>query len=392
MSVVRDCMFPDVTTLAPTTTILKAICRVMRQAPGFAVVLDNIKPIGLVTEFDFLRWILAGHDLETVCLGDLSLSTPQMVHEDTPCQSLLRIYNHRRFRRFPVLNDEELLSGGIMEKQILRSLPRSKLMSYYHVTDMVVSAPPMVSPDLTYMEVLHKMVAWHRGCVLVVEGDRLRGMVTEGDLLRFRVGAQWDATIRVGQLPFTPPVTIEADRDLLFAVELFIRSGHRRLPVVAPNLGKGKAGKGKAGQGEAGRVIGLLTQTDVLKQVVDSARSHKAVLNPEDIAEPAIWFEPDGEHRILALNQKGAAVMGLDPHRWVGRPVRDLAVDPAIWHAIGVLLQSSGTIDRITLPLRSGHGGTLCASCRFTLVHTPKGEDRIFWTMEEMENNLDSCP
>ena len=124
---------------------------------------------------------------------------------------------------------------------------------------------------------------------------------------------------------------------------------------------------------------------------MDSARSHKAVLNPEDINEPAIWFEPEGEYRILALNNKGAEAMALDPDTWVGRPIHDLAVDPAVWPAISVLLRNSGTINNVNLPLRSGRGEALCVSCRFSLVHTPTGEDRIFWTLNNMENDRQNC-
>ena len=387
MNVVSDCMFPDVTTLTPATTLLNAIRRVLRQKLGFAVILDNTRPVGLVTEFDFLRWILSGKDINSVRVGDLPLSVPQMVREDTPCQALLLIYNRRRFRRFPVLNDDELLSGGIMEKQILRSLPRSKLMLYYRVADMVISAPPVVAADMPYMEVVNKMVKWHRGCVLIPEGEGLRGMITEGDLLRFRIGPHWDENSVAGQLPMVKPVTIEPDRDLLFALDLFIKSDHRRLPVVE----KVKNSPESDQTNQGGKLIGLLTQTDLLKQVVDSARSHKAVLNPEDIDEPAIWFEPEGEHRILALNNKGAEAMGLDPLVWVNRPVRDLAVDPAVWNAISTLLHSSGSIDRINLPLRSGEGHTICAACSFSLVHTPTGEDRVFWTMGSMEEGQGEC-
>ena len=381
MNVVHDCMFSGVTTLSPTTTILDAMRRMMRQPPGFAVVLDNTALVGLVTEFDFLRWIVAGHDIKEMHLRDVRLSTPQTVRENTPCQALLHIYNHRRIRRFPVLNEDELLSGGITEKQILKSLPRSKLMVHYRVEDMVVSAPPSVSPDMAYMEVARKMVKWHRGCVLVSEGERLLGMVTEGDLLRFRIRPQWTPDARIDQWPMPKPITIEPDRSLLFALNLFVQSNHRRLPVVA------KPEK----EGEEGKLIGLLTQTDLLKQVVDSARSHKAILNPEDINEPAIWFEPEGEHRILALNEKAAHAMELDPDAWIGHPVHDLAADPAIWGAISTLLQSSGTIDRIHLPLRSGQGGSICVACRFSLVHTPTGKDRIFWTMGSMENGRERC-
>ncbi|MEO5363350.1 MAG: CBS domain-containing protein [Magnetococcus sp. DMHC-8] len=381
MNIVRDCMFPDVITLSLATTLLEAIRRVMRQPFGFAVVLDNMAPVGLMTEFDLLRWVVAGHDIARACIRDFPLSTPQTVRENTPCQSLLSIYNHRRFRRFPVLNDENMLSGGITEKQILRALPRSELMAHYRVSDIMLPNLPAVTPQLTFWEAARQMVAWHRGCVLVVDGTRFLGLLTEGDMLRFRISADWQEQSLISQMPLAPVVTIEPEHNLLFALDLFVQSGHRRIPVVAQ----------PAGDEAEGRLLGLLTQTDLLKQVVDSARSHKAVLNPEDINEPAIWFEPDGDHRILALNEKGAAALSLDATAWVGHSVHALAVDPDIWGAISILLQNCGTIDRIGLPLRTGRGDGLCVSCRFSLVHTPAGEDRIFWTLLGMESGRARC-
>ncbi len=381
MTIVRDCMFPDVITLSPSTTLLEAIRRVIRQTFGFAVVLDHMVPIGLMTEFDLLRWVVAGHDIAQVCIRDFSLSIPQTVRENTPCQSLLHIYNNRRFRRFPVLNDENMLSGGITEKQILRSLPRSELMAHYRVSDIMLPNLPVVDAHLSYREVARQMVVWHRGCVLVQEGERFLGVLTEGDMLRFRVGPAWHEQALIDQIPISQPVTIEPERNLLFALDLFVQSGHRRIPVVTR----------REGSGPDGQLLGLLTQTDLLKQVVDSARSHKAVLNPEDINEPAIWFEPDGDHRILALNEKGARALSLESAVWVGRSVHDLAVDPDIWGAIGILLHNCGTIDRIGLPLRTGAGDGLCVSCRFSLVHTPAGEDRIFWTLYDTESGRAAC-
>ncbi|MBF0399169.1 MAG: CBS domain-containing protein [Magnetococcales bacterium] len=381
MTIVRDCMFPDVITLSPATTILEAIRRVVRHPFGFAVVLDNMALVGLITEFDFVRWMVAGHDAATSRVRDLTLSMPETVRENTQCQELLQIYNHRRFRRFPVLNDENMLSGGITEKQILRSLPRSELMAHYRVSDIMLPQSPVVSPHLSYREVAQQMVSWHRGCVLVAEEGKILGILTEGDLLRFRVSAGWNEQTLVSQLPLSQPMTIEPDRNLLFALDLFIQSGHRRLPVVLRNDETGPEGK----------LIGLLTQTDLLKQVANSARSHKAVLNPEDINEPAIWFEPGGTHRILALNEKGANALELEADHWVGRSVHSLAVDAEVWGAISILLQNCGTIDRIGLPLRTGKGGSLCASCRFSLVHTPTGEDRIFWTLYGMETGRSRC-
>ncbi|MBF0184955.1 MAG: CBS domain-containing protein [Magnetococcales bacterium] len=380
MTIVRECMFADLITLSPTTTLMEAIRRLMRQPFGFAVVLDNMAPVGLVTEFDLLRWMVAGHDLNKATFQHFTLSIPQTVREDTPCQSLLNIYNNRRFRRFPVLNDDNMLSGGITEKQIVASLPRSELMAHYRVSDIIQPRHPAVTSELTFAEAARQMVSWHRGCLLLTDGDSLQGMVTEGDLLRFRLTPEWHPDTPLAKVPSTMPITIEPDRNLLYALDLFVRSGHRRIPVVERD----------SLTGVPRRLVGLLTQTDLLKQVVNSARTHKAILNPEDINDPAIWFEPSGTHRILALNTKGAAELELDAS-WVGRSVHDLARDPEIWGAITILLNNCGTMDRITLPLRTGHGAGVCTICRFSLVHTPTGEDRIFWTLHGSESGRSHC-
>ncbi|MBF0339518.1 MAG: CBS domain-containing protein [Magnetococcales bacterium] len=375
MKLVRDCMFPNVATLSPHATLVEAIRRMTRDAAGFAVVLENMNLTGLVTEFDCIKWMIQGVNPDTVRIGDLSISVPQIVHENTPCQELLQIYYRRRFRRFPVLNEDEMLSGGITEKQILRAFPRSNLLSHYRVADMIASDLPILQPDCTYWEIARQIAQRHRGCVLVREGENFLGMITEGDLLRFRVGPEWNPSVTANTLANPRSASIEPERDLLYALDLFTRTGHRRMPVVTAD----------------GRLAGLLTQTDLLRQVAHSTRSRQAILNPEDIAEPAIWFEPHGEHRILAINEKGSRAMELDPALWVGRSVAELSQDPAIWDALATLLANCGHINQINLPLRTGSGNGVCLSCRFKLVHTPAGEDRIFWAMAAPETGRDSC-
>ncbi len=190
-----------------------------------------------------------------------------------------------------------MLSGGITEKQILAALPRSNLMAHYLVDDMVVSDPPAVPPDMSFMEVAKRMISWHRGCVLVMEEDNYIGMITEGDMLRYRVDPKWHPELSASQMASSGANTISQQADLLQARDLFIQTKHRRMPVVD----------------QKGKVIGLLTQTDLLRQVADSARSHQAVLNPEDINDPAIWFSPDDDHIILAMNEKRCRSIGSGP-------------------------------------------------------------------------------
>ncbi|MBF0182352.1 MAG: CBS domain-containing protein [Magnetococcales bacterium] len=377
MSIVRDCMFPDVVTLSPQTSLLEAIRRMARQThgAGFAVVLENMNLTGLITEYDGIKWLIQHPKPESVPIGGLPISVPQIVHESTTCQELLQIYYRRRFRRFPVLNEDELLSGGITEKQIMRAFPRSFLLSHYRVADITAADLPTIPPTMTYWDIARLIAQRHRGCALVRDGDRFLGMITEGDMLRFRVGGQWNPETTAIALANPSPRTIAPELDLLQALDLFTRTGHRRMPIVTAD----------------GRLAGLLTQTDLLRQVAQSTRSHAAILNPEDIADPAIWFEPDGDHRILACNQKGARALELDPEQWIDRSVAALAQDPNVWEAIVTLLTNCESISQISLPLRTGSGEPVCMVCRFSLVHTPTGEDRVFWTMAPVESGRNTC-
>ncbi|MEO5376344.1 MAG: CBS domain-containing protein [Magnetococcus sp. DMHC-6] len=375
MNIVRNCMFPNLETLSPSTTLMEAIYRLVNQGPGFAVILENMSLTGLITEFDLLKWIDKGVPLEKTRIGEMKISIPQVVHENTPCQELLKLYNQRKFRRFPVLNEDEMLSGGIMEKQILAALPRSQLATHYRVANILGPNPPILTAGKTYREVTSEMIRYHRGCVLVVKNsDTLIGLVTEGDMLRYRITPEWRPEQPVEAfMTKTPITTIEPEMDLLCAMDFFRQCGHRRLPI----------------QTKEGRLVGLLTQTDLLRQMTLSTRSRQAVLNPEDITEPAIWFEPFGEHRILEINGRAALALGLNPEQWVGQSVHPFNQNTELWAAIILLVKHCGTIERLKMPLQTHQGQ--CVTSRFSLIHTPTGEDRIFWTLGNMETDSSAC-
>lgn len=375
MVIVRDCMFPNIAVLSPATTLMEAVRNTVGQKAGFAVVLERTALMGIVTEYDLLKWIAQGKPLATTTLAQLPLSQPHVVSEGDTCQDVLKVYHQRRLRRFPVINADGVLAGGIMERQLLESLPRSNLLAHYRVANLVHTPPPAVPPEMTYLEAVKKAVTWHRGCIMVSMGEKLLGLITDNDLLRARIRGDWQPEMRVDGFMTTNVVTMDPNQTLLYALDTFRQSGWRRFPVVEQT---------------AGRLVGLLTQTDLLKQMAHSVKSHQAVLNPEDINEPAIWFETGPGHRILAMNQKGAQALGLDMDHAVGAPVAEFSDDPALWDAIAVLLTHCGSLGPIRLSLRTG-GGKVCVGCRFSLIHTPTGENRIFWTLCGLDKDGQRC-
>jgi CBS domain-containing protein len=88
------------------------------------------------------------------------------------------------------------------------------------------------------------------GCLGVLDGERLVGIVTDRDIVRRSVARGVDTDARIDSIMTTPVVSVPDDADLSVAFAAFGRNGLRRLPVVA---------------GE--RLLGIITLDDLLIRV-----------------------------------------------------------------------------------------------------------------------------
>ena len=89
------------------------------------------------------------------------------------------------------------------------------------------------SPDTTVYEAAEKMADRRVGAILVVENERLVGIVTERDVL-FRVVAQGrDASrTRICEVMSAAPITLAPDKSYGHALLLMQVNGFRHIPVV----------------------------------------------------------------------------------------------------------------------------------------------------------------
>lgn len=92
--------------------------------------------------------------------------------------------------------------------------------------------------------------------LLVTEEDKLLGIVTVKDVLKYiikyyRVRGQVDLSVAVSKLMSHNPVTIDSAASLIDAVKLMRRNNIGSLPIV-----------------EAGRLMGIITEHDIVKNVI----------------------------------------------------------------------------------------------------------------------------
>jgi CBS domain-containing protein len=110
-----------------------------------------------------------------------------------------------------------------------------------------------VEPGARVTEIAQGMVERDVGAVLVLEGQRLVGILTERDILR-AVARGLDDSSTVADWMTRDPDTLEADESTRHAATLMIHGGYRHLPVM-----------------EKDEVVGMLSIRDLMRIVLDDS-------------------------------------------------------------------------------------------------------------------------
>jgi CBS domain-containing protein len=88
-----------------------------------------------------------------------------------------------------------------------------------------------VETGASIVEVAQRMVDRNVGAVLVLDGGRLAGILTERDVLRAVARGLGDST-RVGDCMTAQPETVAPDDTTAHAAVLMLHGGFRHLPVL----------------------------------------------------------------------------------------------------------------------------------------------------------------
>ncbi|HEX6472032.1 MAG TPA: CBS domain-containing protein [Streptosporangiaceae bacterium] len=101
------------------------------------------------------------------------------------------------------------------------------------VRDIMTGSPTSVSPDLDLATVARTMRDEDIGNVLVIDGDDLRGLVTDRDLVVRAMASGLDpSTTKVGGICSDVTATVRPDDNLDAAITLMRERAVRRLPVL----------------------------------------------------------------------------------------------------------------------------------------------------------------
>ena len=112
-----------------------------------------------------------------------------------------------------------------------------------------------ITPEKSMMDVAKIMSDKSISCVVVVEGNKPVGIVTERDLTRTIVRDRDLTPVKVRDIMSKPVISISPDTNIVHAARQMNEKNIRRFPIV---------------KGE--KLVGLITETDLMRAMIEIIR------------------------------------------------------------------------------------------------------------------------
>ena len=126
MPTVKDLMTKDVLTIDANKTVIEAATLMSQNDVGDLVVMENNTPVGIVTERDFVRRVLAVGKSTTTRVSEV-MSTPlRVIDPEAPIKEAARRMVNKGIRRLAVIKDNKLV-GIITATDFARYLGKKTL-------------------------------------------------------------------------------------------------------------------------------------------------------------------------------------------------------------------------------------------------------------------------
>ena len=128
---VKNVMSKPVFTVAPTATVVEAARIMKTEKIGCLIVVKSAgKPVGIVTESDFLRKVLAEDKTLETLVGDVMTADIKTITEEETIEQAAKVMTLHRIRRLPVVTEGKL-SGIVTLKDVVKAKKVNNESEYY---------------------------------------------------------------------------------------------------------------------------------------------------------------------------------------------------------------------------------------------------------------------
>jgi CBS domain-containing protein len=125
---------------------------------------------------------------------DLMTKEVHTVGRNDPVTTVDALMEERRIRHVPVLDEEGALAGIVSRRDVFRSAMKrllgygthaqDRMLANLVVKEVMTNAVETIGPDAPLAEAARRMIERRIGSLVVVEGERLVGILTDTDFVR----------------------------------------------------------------------------------------------------------------------------------------------------------------------------------------------------------------
>ena len=123
MVYVKEIMHSDVKTARPDSAVSDVVEKMNRFDIGSIVIVQEKRPIGIITERDVLRKVVEHFLDPSICKAKEIMTTPIVtLEEDSSVTDAMKLMAGRRIKRLPIVRNQEL-EGIVTATDLIRNNP-----------------------------------------------------------------------------------------------------------------------------------------------------------------------------------------------------------------------------------------------------------------------------
>lgn len=326
---VNDVVVKDNISIQGAASLKETIALMNRNQKGVAVIVQNGRPQGLLTERDVVRLLYDGADLQ----GDVSEFARDRfisIQRERTLLYALTLMAENNIRRLIVVDEHNAFLGVVLQNDLVLYLEEDYYRAKVRVQDIHEKVRPLISlpSDASLQNVMEKIVQNNISSLPIVDEGRAVGIITEKDLLRLSHDqVAMDAPVRFSMSH--PVITTALDTPLSAIVSLMSAKKIRRV-VIADR---------------EGLAIGIVTDRDLAgnfegdyrKYIESKLRQSRDILNlfPEILLEVT---DTGSEQLVMWANEKATGRFGMGI---VDQPVTGIIPPPEWARMHETLLQAA---------------------------------------------------
>ena len=216
-----------------------------------AIVVQQEELCGIFTERDLVRLATSCQDLGKLSIA-MVMTSPVITLAWTGDENVftaLSLFRQYHIRHLPLLDKSGAILGIVSHESIRRLLEPLNMMKWRRVSEAMTDGVVSLDVNASVLVAARLMYQENISCVVLCDGDRPLGILTERDIVQFQSLELDLANLPAETVMSTPLFTIRVSDSMLLAHQQMQEYKIRRLVVV----------------GDRGELQGLLTQTSMLK-------------------------------------------------------------------------------------------------------------------------------